>query len=176
MQAFRGATGATALVLGLGLLAGCTGRPGAAGTARPASAGDAAVPVLMSPSPAPSVLPGGCGNPSDVKILRVVGLSSASASPRQVVVFPQQVECGPGIPDDVVYDDLGPAREYPLASDVKITVSGVDPSRRYAVTLPELAKLAGGGSYPDVDWNDGLCEAILDPSGRVVELEGFYTP
>jgi hypothetical protein len=179
------AAGAAVLALGL---AGCGGEvaiqakpaPSATSSAKPQApakplAGSPAASSAAPAVPASTVVAGGCAMPSGSAALRVTGMAQTSGT-YTVTAYVETLECGPGVPDDVVYADSGSTRSFTLAGGATITTRGVDPVHQHTITATQLAELvAGEPAGSDLAWYR-VCSVRLDAQGRITELDGLYIP
>jgi hypothetical protein len=119
----------------------------------------------------------GCAPKALVKDLRVTSVAEVDGVVR-LSGYVQSLECGPGVPDDVQYTDAGSVQTFAAASTATYTLRGSDPAKDYAVSAATFMDVADGTSTGkgDLGWDRGICELHLDQSGRVISVEGVYTP
>jgi hypothetical protein len=188
--AFRRAGAAVMLVTAVGAgLTGCAGAENApsasavtATSAAPAVTLGAAAPTIAlataavartTPSPTGSICPDAPGTE------RIVMQSTATVGGNFALVgFKEITICGPGVPDDVQYQNTGSLTTFVIPADAKITLIGTSASTQYKVGVTELKNLLARHSAPGapyVLWSN-FFELTFDSSGRITGVISLYHP
>lgn len=194
--AFRRAGAALVLVTAVGAgLTGCAGAenatsPSAMTATSAASAGTtgAAAPTIAlatattaasaavastMPSPTGSICPDAPGTE------RIVMQSTVTVGGKFALVgFKEITICGPGVPDDVQYQNTGSLTTFVIPADTKVTLLGTSASTQYEVGVTELKNLLAKHSAPGapyVLWSN-FFELTFDASGLITGVISLYHP
>ena len=148
-------------------------------TAAPTTAvatGPVTVPTVVistTPSPTGSICPDAPGTE------RIVKQSTTTVDGSFALVgFKEITICGPGVLDDIQYQNTGSLTTFVIPADAKVTLLGTSASTEYEVGVTQLEDLlaehAAPGS-PYVLWSNYF-ELTLDSSGRITGVISLYHP
>jgi hypothetical protein len=193
---FRRAGTAVALVTAIGVgLTGCVSAKNAASTsamtttsAAPAMTTSSAAPTIALapatatapaavagtvPSPTGSICPDAPGTE------RIVMQSTGTVGGNFALVgFEELTICGPGVPDDVQYQNTGSLTTFVIPADTKVTLLGTSASTQYEVGVTQLKNLLASHSAPGTSyvlWSNYF-ELTFDSSGRIIGVISLYHP
>jgi hypothetical protein len=181
-RASRRAGAAVALVAAIGAgLTGCASAKNAT-SASSVTAPATAVPTITlataavtstTPAPTGSICPDAPGT-ERIVMQRTTTVDGNFA----LVGFKEITVCGPGVPDDVQYQNTGSLTTFVIPADAKVTLIGTSASTQYEVGVTQLKKLLAGHSAsgtPYVLWSNYF-ELTFDSSGRITGVISLYHP
>ena len=189
--AFRRAGAAVVLVAAVGAgLTGCAGSKIVAGasvaatSAAPVMTTEAAAVSTTAMATTPAVV-ATTPSPRDSTCLdtpgteRIAMRSTTTVDGNFALVgFKEIMICGPGVPDDIEYEDTGSLTTFVIPADAKVTLLGTSASTLYQASVTELANLIAKHSAPGapyVLWSN-FFELTLDSNGRITGVDSLYHP
>ncbi|MBR7839471.1 hypothetical protein KDL01_39815 [Actinospica durhamensis] len=126
-----------------------------------------------TPSPTGSICPDAPGTE------RIAMRSTATVDGNFALVgFREIMRCGPGVPDDIEYEDTGSLTTFVIPADAKVTLAGTSASTLYEVGVTQLKDLIAKHSAPGapyVLWSN-FFELTLDSDGRITGVISLYHP
>ena len=124
-----------------------------------------------------------CAAPSGTEIIAVDGITTVDGD-FAVTGYVQKLLCGPGVADDVEYENTGTHRSFVLPGTVKVELLGTPPTEQHASTLAVLKFLLQAQfatpvaqATPDGSmlWSNKFALS-LDANGRITEITSLYVP
>jgi hypothetical protein len=180
----RTATTATAVLLGLSTAAcsSSTTQNTAKSTSSPTTT--ATHTDLGYTNPSPSPLGSHCPAPAGTEVIYADGTTTVNGT-FAVTGYVETAECGPNVPDDVIYQNTGTHRSFALPSGIKVTLTGSDGVHPRTATLADLEALLQNafGSKPSarpvtkgVGLGSHYFSLTLGADGEVTGIESIYIP
>jgi hypothetical protein len=165
-----------------------------AGSSTAPSAGSSTDPITVPSTVAAGSTASTQVVPSDPVVQASVSATSSGCAPKPRVEFvrvsvvlevngvywlkgpEEKLECGPGVPDDVVYTDSGPAQTFQVSNTATYSVPGTSSGQDYSVSAATFMAASQGNDKDQYQWNEGICELELGQDGRVISVADLYMP
>lgn len=138
-----------------------------------------------SPNASASPKASACGQPG-TEIIEADGITTVDGK-FAITGYAQKLLCGPGVLDDVEYENTGPHRSFVLPATVTVQLLGTTPTEQHASTLAvleDLLSVSFGTRSPAVEptadygsmlWSHDFA-LRFGANGQIASITGMYRP